>query len=124
MRATRPLGLRAAVATMVAALSLSAFPTQRASAQRGRGRATISGVIFDSLLTNRPLEFAEVELVGLGLTAFTDGAGRFRIDSVPAGHLPIPFFHHLLDSLSLGAGLIPVPVPRTGTVTVRLRTAL
>lgn len=73
------------------------------------GWAPVSGFVFDSL-HHAPLSGATVVLTGSMRSAITDGTGRYRIDSVPAGRYQIGFFHPLLDSLGLG---LP---PRTITV--------
>lgn len=86
------------------------------------GHATVTGVVHDSLVSGRPLARAEVVIEGTGLTAITDERGRFRIDHATPGHHRITFFHAMLDSLAVGAGVMPIDVPDSGSVDVRLAT--
>jgi len=93
-----------------------------AGAQPGSGRAAIAGVVYDSLVTNAPLAGAEVSVEGSHLAAITDGAGRFRLDGVPAGRVVLRFYHRTLDSLGFGAAPVAVAVGDSGVVRVRLAT--
>jgi hypothetical protein len=105
----------------VGAMLLIAVLPHVARAQEARG-AVVTGVVFDSLVSAKPLARAEVEIEGTGRSVTTDERGRFRIEGAPAGPHRITFFHPLLDSLSVGAGLIPIEVPDSGVVEVRLAT--
>jgi hypothetical protein len=87
-----------------------------------RRLATITGTVYDSLLTGRPLAGAEVTIDGSSLTALTDRSGRFRIDAVPGGTAVLRFYHPSLDSLGFGARPVSVTVPDSGAVVVRLAT--
>jgi len=84
--------------------------------------ASISGVVYDSLVANGPLTGAEVMVEGTDLLALTDKAGRFRIDAVPAGKAVLRFYHLTLDSLGFGAAPATIAVPDSGSVAVRLAT--
>ena len=53
----------------------------------------VSGLIFDSLLTNAPLAGAEVTIVGRETTAITDARGAFSLSGVPAGAVTLRFYH-------------------------------
>ena len=85
------------------ALALCLAP--RAHAQ-SENIARIVGVVFDSVHA-RPLAGAHVIAVGTGSRsevrseASTDSAGRYRIDSLPAGHYIVGFENALLDSLEV-----------------------
>jgi hypothetical protein len=85
-------------------------------------QATVTGTVFDSLRTSAPLKGATVVLPGLSRYAITDGRGRFRIDSVPAGQVTITFLHPALDSLGVAADIRTVTVPERGSVDVHLTT--
>lgn len=84
--------------------------------------ASITGTVYDSLVTNGPLASAEVTVEGTAVVALTDRSGRFRIDAVPAGRVVLRFYHPTLDSLGFGAGPAAVTVPDSGSVDVRLAT--
>jgi hypothetical protein len=84
--------------------------------------ASIAGTVYDSLVTSGPLANAEVTIEGTDLIALTDNAGRFRIDAVPVGKAVLRFYHPTLDSLGFGAAPVPVTVPDSGSVEVRLAT--
>jgi len=87
-----------------------------------RNVASITGSVFDSLVTNAPLTGAQVTVDGTGLTGLTDAHGGFRLDSVPAGRAVVRFYHALLDSLEFGAAPVVVTVGDSGAVNVRLAT--
>lgn len=63
-------------------------------------RATLAGVVYDSL-RGRRLEGARVELLGTGHGAVTDARGRFRIPGVQQGAYRAVFRHPALDRLGL-----------------------
>jgi len=65
----------------------------------------ITGTVYDSLITSGPLAQATVMVVGTNLSGVTDGRGRFHIDSAPIGHVQLTFFHPVLDSIGIGAGV-------------------
>lgn len=73
------------------ALAALAAPVPAANAQAGLG--SIRGLVHDSLRAGGPLAGAEVEVLELGRRVLTDAAGRFRIDSVPAGRFTVSFSH-------------------------------
>ena len=83
----------------------------------------ITGTVYDSLITGGPLAQATVIVVGTTLFRVTDARGRFQIDSTPIGPLQLTFFHPILDSISIGAGVWDVPVGATGESQVTLATA-
>ena len=69
----------------------------RAAAQ---GSGAIAGSVFDSLRA-RPLAAATVVLEGTPFATRTDSAGRFAIDSVPAGAYVVSVESESLDSLGV-----------------------
>jgi hypothetical protein len=101
------------IVVVSAALALS----HAAQAQR-----VVRGTVFDSLVTHAPLADAEVVVVGLGRSSLTDARGRFELDSMPAGRHQITFYHAILDSLSVGAGLLSIVVPDSGALSLALAT--
>lgn len=90
----------------------TARATTPASADTVRG--SVTGSVYDSL-RNSPLVGATVVIDGTMYSATTDGIGRYRIDSVPAGQYRMGFFHPVLDSLGLGSPVQTVTV-RGGAV--------
>jgi hypothetical protein len=70
---------------------------------------TISGLIFDSL-GGLPLALAHVHIERTTREAVTDSAGRFRLDSVPAGAQNVWVDHPKLDSLGIFTLSAPVTV--------------
>jgi hypothetical protein len=64
-------------------------------------QADVRGVLFDSLITFRPVPDALLRIEGSELTARTDRRGRFEFKDVPAGEHVIQYRAPWLDSLSL-----------------------
>jgi hypothetical protein len=71
---------------------------------------SIEGIVVDSIRA-RPLAGAEVVLSGTTVTAITDSAGRFRLDSLDAGSYRVAFFHPMLDSISISIAPSVLHVP-------------
>jgi hypothetical protein len=86
------------------------------------GSGLLAGVVYDSLVTNRPLAGAEVLVAGTTLVARTDADGRFRIADVPPGTRRVTFFHPALEALRFGAPTQTVEVRPGGITDVRLLT--
>lgn len=86
------------------------------------GQSRIVGTVYDSLSARRPLPNAVVVLVERSLYATTDSMGRFRFDSVPAGHYRLDFLHPVLDSFDLAAPPRPIDVADSGATVVELAT--
>jgi hypothetical protein len=63
---------------------------------RGLGRATLRGVVFDSL-GQAPLSGARVSVVGTRLSARTGPDGRFVLQDVPAGRRRLAVHHASLN---------------------------
>ena len=74
----------------------------------------VSGIVYDSLLTNAPLAGAEVTLSGVSKRIVTDARGRFSVDSVPVGSHEITFSSSRLDSLGIGIPIWPIDVTAKG----------
>jgi hypothetical protein len=104
---------------------------------RRGSRATVSGIVYDSL-AEKPLAGAVVQLAPVdslarfSRTAVTDSLGRFTLEDVPDGRHLIGLLHPLLDSLGLVLPLRDVVVEGHRSVRVdlaipspaRLRTAI
>ncbi len=89
----------------------------RAVAQGGRG--AIRGVAYDSLL-REPLVGAIVWLRDVDRHAVTDSAGRFRLDSVPAGRHLVALTHAGLEPVGLSTLTAAATVAPGDTVAVTL----
>ena len=105
MRAVRP---RFPLAALAAAVPLSCLLGASAAAAQTTG--VLTGLVFDSLVSQRPLADAEVWVEGTSVTARTDQAGRFRIPALPAGRHRVTFFHPTFEALGLGAPVKQVEV--------------
>jgi hypothetical protein len=106
-----------------AALLLGAAATASpAGAQSQPASGALSGVVFDSLVTQRALADAEVWVDGTNVTARTDREGRFRIPALPAGRYRVTFYHPTLESLGFTAPVKPVEIVAGGATTVQLFT--
>ena len=71
---------------------------------------SITGVVYDSLLTRGPLRGATVYVIGNTRVVTSDGRGRFTIDSIPQGEQHITFSHHVFDSAGIQAPVVRVLV--------------
>lgn len=106
-----------------------------AAAARGaaaQASGSIRGLVHDSLGAGGALAGAEVEVLELGRRVRTDQAGRFRIDSVPAGRYTVSFSHPDLVAIGfhppervveLGAGIdvsLVLATPSAATILARL----
>ncbi len=89
---------------------VGAAATRSAAAQ-----GVIRGVAFDSL-AHAPLARAVIWLQGTTRQTVTDGAGRFHLDSVPAGRYVLVLAHPDLDSLGLYTVAAAVEVGRDAPV--------
>jgi hypothetical protein len=104
------------------ALALCLAPRAHAQSE-SIGR--IEGVVFDSVHV-RPLAGAHVVAVGTGSRsevrseATSDSAGRYRLDSLPAGRYIVGFESPLLDSLEVAQSPREAIVPPLGMATLDL----
>ncbi len=94
-----------------------------AAARVAPAQARVSGTVFDSLRTHAGLVGATVVINELPAFATTDSKGRFEFDApIPAGAYTITFHHSMLDSLLVGAEVLPLTVPPSGRVPAQLST--
>ena len=87
-----------------------------------QAQGRITGIVFDSLITNAPLAQATVLVVGTSMSRVTDARGRFQMDSAPVGRVELTFFHPVLDSVGVGAGSWAFDVAAAGESEVKLGT--
>src|ERR1051325_1132774 len=96
---------------LVAAMTFAAVAGAEAQGRPGGVR----GVVYDSV-GRAPLAGAVVQLAPVGermaaqRSVTADAAGRFTLDSLPAGGYVVGFFHPLLDSLGIEPPLRRVDV--------------
>jgi hypothetical protein len=92
------------VAAAVLALSLAWLVVVVPPAHsQGADSIVVRGLVYDSLLTGRPLAGAEVWIEGTNRTARTNATGRFEFSGLPAGRYTLTFYHPILDSTGLSA---------------------
>ncbi|HZF68667.1 MAG TPA: TonB-dependent receptor [Gemmatirosa sp.] len=115
--------LAAALARPAIAQQPPAAPaTPRAAPGASGAPGVVTGIVYDSLFTQRPLADAEVWVEGTGLTARSDASGRYRLPGVAAGRHRVTFFHPSLEQLGVSAPVRAVDVPVGGTVDAPLVT--
>ena len=115
----RDVAACSACALMLALASASPTHSQQ---QATRTPASITGVVYDSLVTNAPLAGAEITVDGTVLSVVSDDKGRFTLSGVLPGRAVVRFYHTMLDSLGFGAAPVAVAVGDTGAVSIRLAT--
>jgi hypothetical protein len=82
----------------------------------------VRGVVFDSLITSRPLEGAEVWIESTNRMARSDGAGSFVLRDVPPGRYLLTLYHPMLDSAGLSVPPVIVDVTSGDSTNIRLAT--
>ncbi len=102
---------------MLVVLALWLSPGRPAGAQ-----ASVHGTVFDSLLTDAPLDGATVIARGSTRTAQTDRRGRFTLEGLAPGRYAFSFFHPSLDSLGIGAPVLLVDLDAGASREVALAT--
>ncbi len=122
------VGLLAAAALIAAAWTgapATSPPTQNAARrlapQPPPRLGAIAGVVIDSL-DGGPLVGAQISVEGIVSQVLTDSAGRFRLDSVPAGRYRIGVFHPILDSLGMSIASPPLDVAADSTLSLAFAT--
>lgn len=84
-------------------------PTPIPAAPAAVGKATIVGVVVDSL-NGGYLVGADVIVDGSKVSLTTDSLGKFRVDSLPPGNYQVGVFHALLDTLGVALATQPFHV--------------
>jgi len=92
------------------------------AAQGQTAAGVLRGVVYDSLITGRPLEGAEVWIERTNRMARTDAAGRFALDSLAAGRYELTFYHPILDSAGISLPPVRVDIDSGGTTDVAIAT--
>jgi hypothetical protein len=82
----------------------------------------VRGVVFDSLITSKLLEGAEVWIESTNRMAKSDGAGNFVLNEVPPGRYLLTLYHPILDSAGLSVAPVMVDVTSGDSTTVTLAT--
>ena len=86
-----------------------------AQTKRGPDRATISGIVYDSI-GHAPLDGATIQMVSAdgsrraARTTISDSTGHFVLNDVPAGRYSVGFFHPTLETLGIESPLREVTV--------------
>jgi hypothetical protein len=105
-----------ALGMLLSALALATSGAQGTETPPG----VIEGVVYDSLLTKRPLQGATVYIIGTTLVATTDSRGRFAIAGVPDGAHTLTFSHPVFDSAGVQAPQVGVDVTGASRARVAL----
>src|SRR5690242_11960306 len=104
------------------ALSLLLAAPASLGAQTNDRPGTVRGVVFDSLITSRLLEGAEVWIESTNKMAKTDAAGNFVLSDVPPGRYLLTLYHPILDSAGLSVPPVMVDVLSDNITDVALAT--
>lgn len=119
MRRSSLVLIAAALAGLaVAPLLVAQGPT--ASARRTA--AGLRGIVYDSLVTDRPLADAEVFLEGTSAIVRTDAKGNYAFTGLPAGKYTVGFAHPVLDSIGVTLPLRTIEVQAGTTAVLPLTT--
>lgn len=97
-----------AVLVLISAASLGA-QTPASPPSTKTGKATITGVVIDSL-NARYLPNADILVDGTNIATRTDSLGRFTVDSLPPGTYRVGVFDAMLDTLGLSIVTAPFRV--------------
>ncbi|HEY3045303.1 MAG TPA: carboxypeptidase regulatory-like domain-containing protein [Vicinamibacterales bacterium] len=103
-------------------LSLALASAGHAAAQTGDRPGAVRGIVYDSLITSKPLEGAEVWIESTNRMARSDAAGRFTLSALPPGRYVLTFYHPVLDSAGLSVPPVVVDVVAGDSITVVLAT--
>lgn len=118
MRRSSSVLLVAALVALAAPLLVAQGPT--ASARRTA--AGLRGIVYDSLVTDRPLADAEVFLEGTSALVRTDAKGNFAFTGLPAGKYTVGFAHPVLDSIGVTLPLRTIDIQAGTTAVLPLTT--
>src|SRR5215510_11772576 len=108
---------------LCSAFALAGAAALRAQGTQGSDRpGVVRGVVFDSLITSKLLEGAEVWIESTNLMAKSDAAGNFVLAAVPPGRYLLTLYHPILDSAGLSLPPVMVDVTSDNTTDVALAT--
>src|SRR5438094_7502230 len=82
----------------------------------------VRGVVYDSLITSRPLEGAEVWIESTNRMARSDAVGHFTLSALAPGRYVLTFYHPMLDSAGISVPPVTVDVVAGDSTTVALAT--
>ena len=108
---------------LLAALLAAASPSlaQGTPPAAPTGFATIKGVVVDSI-RQQALSKAVIVVDGTSRVTMADGAGNYRIDSIPPGRYRISISHPVLDTLGMSVVTPPMVMRPGETIEVDLAT--
>ena len=106
-------------AAAIAIVAAAAIQPRQSAAQQP-GFAGVAGTVIDSIYGVVPLVGATVKVGTTGRQAVTDSAGRFQIDSIPAGSHSLTLLHPLLDTLNIQITTREVPLQAGQTLGVEM----
>ncbi len=92
------------------------------AAQGPAPSGAVRGVVYDSLITSRPLEGAEVWIENTNRMARSDASGRFVLTALAPGRYVLTFYHPILDSAGVSVPPVSVDVVADESTTVALGT--
>ena len=117
------MAVRAALRLILfTAVSLSLAAPSLLGAQTTDRPGTVRGVVFDSLITSRRLEGAEVWIESTNRMAKSDATGAFVLSDVPPGRYLLTLYHPILDSAGLSVPPVMVDVVSDNITDVALAT--
>src|SRR5919198_4169678 len=111
-------GRRAVRLILFIGLTIWAMPLRAQNDRPG----VVRGVVFDSLITSKRLEGAEVWIERTNRTATSDAAGSFVLSAIPPGRYLLTFYHPILDSAGLSVAPVMVDVTSGDSTDVTLTT--
>ncbi|MDP1858454.1 MAG: carboxypeptidase-like regulatory domain-containing protein, partial [Gemmatimonadaceae bacterium] len=99
---------------LISCVLVATVTTPLLAQESGRAGRSVYGMVYDSVAA-RPLVGASVQLAvrddaSAPRIAFSDSAGRYRFDGVPAGRYVLGFYHDALTALGLDAVTRPIEV--------------
>ena len=92
------------------------------AAQSPAPSGAVRGVVYDSLITSRPLEGAEIWIESTNRMARSDAVGHFTLSALAPGRYVLTFYHPMLDSAGISVPPVSVDVVAGDSTTVALVT--